>query len=143
MVEAGGMVERHWMMVLVLEDHARRAVLVFDLWVASCWKDHCQWQSRKLWFWMTAYSGVASVHLTDEPTIPSLPHSSEHVRNMRGHVGVLSSESVFPPLRRTAPDVAHASSDHLWRRRRIPYNNGTETERWGEQCAGGIRDRIG
>jgi len=83
------------MIVLVLEDHARRAVLVFDAivrLVASCWRGNCQWRSRKL---------------------------------------ILAFEE-------DSADVSRALTFHLWRRRLIPYNNGSETVRWGEHCAGGV-----
>ena len=62
--------------------------------------------SIKLWFWMKAYSGATSPMSPPSP----LPHSSDHVRNVRRHPGseftlVVSSESVFSSLRRTAPSL--------------------------------------
>jgi hypothetical protein len=44
-VEEGGMVERDWIMVLLLEDHASwHSTPVFGR-RASCWRGNCQWQS--------------------------------------------------------------------------------------------------
>ena len=45
MVEEGGMVERAWIMVLLLEGHASwHSTPVFGRWV-SCWRGNCQRRS--------------------------------------------------------------------------------------------------